>query len=318
MPTYDPLEWNDGGAIQHNNNCYDYALDWKSGQFSQPGATHGHILAQPYGCDAVAEGATLDGLTECEDEEDCDEGCWKVALVTDPDFGYHWYRQDGDGTWSHKPGQTEATDVDSSENTIDDPSEADYSPYDNFCGFFCVCPDDLKFANVMPGTGESRVSVTLKELPRLVTTSMEVEVPPGRVTISHQADDTSSARQSGGRPMLAVHALIFSGPRDPSWSLTDEQRKFVQDRLQGLTPSELFPGPRLGYQGFLIDNPGGLPEFPRRVRVWRGAIAAFNDHGERQVYEDKYGLEQWLLGIAMTQPFADVLNRAVKRTPREP
>lgn len=34
------------------------------------------------------------------------EGGYIVLLVVAPNSDYHWYREDGDGTWSHKPGST--------------------------------------------------------------------------------------------------------------------------------------------------------------------------------------------------------------------
>ncbi len=38
---------------------------------------------------------------------------------------YHWYRQDRDGTWSHKPGHSSATNLDGSGNRIYDPRVCD-------------------------------------------------------------------------------------------------------------------------------------------------------------------------------------------------
>jgi hypothetical protein len=38
---------------------------------------------------------------------------------------YHWYRQDKDGMWSHKPGHSEATNLDGSGNEIYDPRACD-------------------------------------------------------------------------------------------------------------------------------------------------------------------------------------------------
>ena len=38
---------------------------------------------------------------------------------------YHWYRQDRDGTWSHKPGHSYATNKDGSGNVIYDPRTCD-------------------------------------------------------------------------------------------------------------------------------------------------------------------------------------------------
>ena len=34
-------------------------------------------------------------------------GGYAVLLVIGPKRDYHWYRQDADGTWSHKPGSNE-------------------------------------------------------------------------------------------------------------------------------------------------------------------------------------------------------------------
>lgn len=50
----------------------------------------------------------------------CPEGCYKVAFVIDNQYqygdsfkyDYHWYRQNSDGTWSHKPGSTNVTKLD--------------------------------------------------------------------------------------------------------------------------------------------------------------------------------------------------------------
>lgn len=39
-------------------------------------------------------------------------------------FDYHWYRQNPDGTWSHKPGKTEVRDWDYDGNPILDPEHS--------------------------------------------------------------------------------------------------------------------------------------------------------------------------------------------------
>lgn len=62
-----------------------------------------------------------------------------VALVIAPGDDFHWYRQDDDGTWSHKPGRTEATNRDNAGRVIHDPRRADRGAYTEFCGCFCVC-----------------------------------------------------------------------------------------------------------------------------------------------------------------------------------
>jgi len=42
---------------------------------------------------------------------------------------YHYMRQDSDGTWSHKPGEEEVTNLDYSGDVITDPRAADVGKY---------------------------------------------------------------------------------------------------------------------------------------------------------------------------------------------
>lgn len=51
-----------------------------------------------------------------------------LIYILDKDF--HWYRLDDNQSWSHKPGQREATIHDSSGVIISDPRKADTSPYE--------------------------------------------------------------------------------------------------------------------------------------------------------------------------------------------
>lgn len=45
-------------------------------------------------------------------EDMCSKGTYKIALVIYSKFDYHWYRQNPDGTWSHKPGYGEVMNKD--------------------------------------------------------------------------------------------------------------------------------------------------------------------------------------------------------------
>ncbi|MBV9102244.1 MAG: hypothetical protein JO060_01570 [Candidatus Eremiobacteraeota bacterium] len=63
-----------------------------------------------------------------------------------PGYDFHWYRRDRDGTWSHKPGGTEARNVDNSGHIITDPRTADRGPYTQFCGCYCVCAGKVHIA----------------------------------------------------------------------------------------------------------------------------------------------------------------------------
>jgi hypothetical protein len=79
----------------------------------------------------------------------CPAGSYKVALVIGQNgsgnYDYHWYRQDSDGLWSHKPGGNAVTRLDSSNQLIIDPQNAarDYtssgrSNYSTFGGYYAV------------------------------------------------------------------------------------------------------------------------------------------------------------------------------------
>jgi hypothetical protein len=60
---------------------------------------------------------------------------WYVALVIWPNTDYHWYRQDKNGCWSHKPGQTAVRNVDNSGKQIADPKTCNRGPYTQFCTY---------------------------------------------------------------------------------------------------------------------------------------------------------------------------------------
>ena len=80
-------------------------------------------------------------------EEKCPRGFYKGALVIDTNDTYHFYRQDNDGLWSHKPGTLPITKKDANGNLIYVPhlSDMNYNKlrnggieYDKFCNYLCV------------------------------------------------------------------------------------------------------------------------------------------------------------------------------------
>ena len=104
-----------------NYNCYAYALNTKLHGFMQPGASDSSY--NPYNSDYLTssklyEYVLLDGknynfsFKPIGKYDVCDIGYYKVALVIAPNRDYHWYRQNYDGTWSHKPGGTAVTNLD--------------------------------------------------------------------------------------------------------------------------------------------------------------------------------------------------------------
>lgn len=95
------------------------------------------------------DGAKKQGAKAPDSSNCCPKGWRKIAGVVQDkshpagDNDYHWYREEPDGTWSHKRGNTAASKVDASGKTITDPQKADRKypgsdDYDNFCGYLCV------------------------------------------------------------------------------------------------------------------------------------------------------------------------------------
>lgn len=138
LPKYEPERWNTAD-VQPRNNCYNYACDMQTNTFAQPGRASG-AQYNALECGSVGPAAERDGL-QANDTADCgcSDCCHTVALVMAPGWDYHWYRKDRDGTWSHKPGGTAATNLDNGGQIIRDPRNANRGSYKVFCGFYCVC-----------------------------------------------------------------------------------------------------------------------------------------------------------------------------------
>lgn len=148
--TFQPGYWNDDATRKRYNNCYNYANNKTTNTFAQPGRAAGSMYSS-ISCAAVHAAAVRDGL---EPITDINASSYKniVALVAGTDYDYHWYRRDANGKWTHKPGQTSATNRDNSGNEITDPRTANRGAYTDFCGFFRVWSDSVE------GTGHEQVN----------------------------------------------------------------------------------------------------------------------------------------------------------------
>jgi hypothetical protein len=84
------------------------------------------------------------GSTATTFTRQCPKGQRKIAVVADEQEDYHFYRQDADGYWSHKPGATEVIRRDATDRPIYDPQLASRRyprsgiDYDQFCSFLCI------------------------------------------------------------------------------------------------------------------------------------------------------------------------------------
>ena len=153
---YNPALWD--GDVEDNNNCYAYAINnqvrpgtntlwWKQ----QPGQ-YGNAITYNYNNEVQMFNAVTKDFEKYNELfgtnlvfqrigkfQKCPAGTYKVALVANSlNIDYHWYRQDSDGYWSHKPGTTPLTRYDSNGNLIVDPQTCARGIYDVFHGFYAV------------------------------------------------------------------------------------------------------------------------------------------------------------------------------------
>jgi len=143
-PVYEPAWWNDGGQKQLNNNCYNYATNYRSDTFAQPGKAAGAMYSA-LTCASVRPAAIKDNLEDAPGANNkCPDEGHLVALVIAPGFDFHWFRKGVNRFWSHKPGSTAVTNVDNSGNLIPDPRTANRGPYTDFCTFMVVKHGHIK------------------------------------------------------------------------------------------------------------------------------------------------------------------------------
>ncbi|HEY9247018.1 MAG TPA: hypothetical protein VIO11_09250 [Candidatus Methanoperedens sp.] len=143
-PIYEPDWWNDGGQKQYNNNCYNYATNYRSDTFAQPGLAAGAMYTS-LECTSVLPAAIKDELIDNPNANNrCPQNGHLVALVIAPGYDFHWYRKGNNGYWTHKPGGTPVTNLDNSGKLIKDPRIANRGPYTEFCTYMIVRHGHIK------------------------------------------------------------------------------------------------------------------------------------------------------------------------------
>lgn len=179
---YEPSSWNNTVISQflwfkhylrEKANCYSYAVNAQinpttnSLAFMQPGQANGvsistnDLLNTNYVVSLIENDADVLGFRfeSINSNETCPEDCYKVAFVIDNQYqsgdfytyDYHWYRQNADGTWSHKPGPGPVTKFDNSGKIIMDPRTANRNAgdglnYNLFVGFFIIKPLNIYYS----------------------------------------------------------------------------------------------------------------------------------------------------------------------------
>jgi hypothetical protein len=133
---YNPAFWNSSPYVMSKNNCYNYARNWRTDTFAQPGRAHG-AGTSTMECSTVTAAAMADGIKKrCDCLPDREHPRRHMALVVGPGIDYHWYREQRDGFWGHKPGPTAARNTDNNGALVVSPETAARGFYTDFCGYF--------------------------------------------------------------------------------------------------------------------------------------------------------------------------------------
>ena len=99
--------------------------------------------SSPYRCEQVRAAVLADNphIYSARRSERCAPTHYKGFFAVDSnadDSDYHFWIQNSDGTWSHKPGEENVRATDSDGNAIFDPLLSNRGRYDTACGYFCV------------------------------------------------------------------------------------------------------------------------------------------------------------------------------------
>lgn len=142
--TFNPGFWNNDSNTRWNNNCYNYASNWRTNTFAQPGRGCGNVWKTITAAE-VTRAALCDGMHrryDCFPDSEKPRNLVALVIAPGPAFNdYHWYRYQMGGFWGHKPGGTEARNYDDSGpgHTVFNPETANRGPYTIFAGYFYGC-----------------------------------------------------------------------------------------------------------------------------------------------------------------------------------
>lgn len=149
---YNPLLWNDNKKTKKTHNCYSYALGRINKSLkgkAQPGYASGYNYMKngEYKCSDFYKRMKKDvpGSYIEQFDKRCRKGFYKIFLTIDPDNDYHWYVQNSNKYFSHKPGSTDVIDYDASHKKIKNPLIANRK-YESLnyhvpCFFACIFSD---------------------------------------------------------------------------------------------------------------------------------------------------------------------------------
>lgn len=148
---YLPNKWNNKNVVE-SHNCYSYAMGKiidKLQDKAQPGYASGfnYLTDNNMTCYNLKKRMLKDNPASYTEnfENRCLPGFYKVFLALDVGNDYHWWRQDNNSYWSHKPGSTKISNLDGDKKKIYNPliSNRNFTNrnYSKPCFFACVQSD---------------------------------------------------------------------------------------------------------------------------------------------------------------------------------
>ena len=162
-PDYQPEEWNRPRDLKDSHNCFSYAFNVWDKVKRENCKNNGDCSFHQPGYAAGFDSFPSDKFKTCVDMiirltgdnnsikkttffKKCHPGFSKIAVIVDPNADFHFLRQDSNGYWSHKPGSTNVTNIDSDGRLIFNPELANFCypdkkeplHYWKFCKYFEV------------------------------------------------------------------------------------------------------------------------------------------------------------------------------------
>jgi hypothetical protein len=154
VPAFEPGHWNDytfdpefplSATVQGSNNCYNYGANRETGTNAQPGRASGNMTYSGFVIGGMISSLLSDGWVPTDAYSPSPEGKMRVFIALKPStttpgvyLDWHLYRKGSDGMWSHKPGNTVASNLDQSGIPISNPETCNRGFWTDPMGYWFI------------------------------------------------------------------------------------------------------------------------------------------------------------------------------------
>lgn len=154
---YDPKLW-ENDKIKNSTTCFSYVINKSDGFDEYKGLDVGMISGELLNIRIPEEIIRLlfsdiknlgGEIIPISFKKKCPSGFYKIALVFKPNDinrrrDFHFYRENPDGTWSHKTSRNDAINTDKDNKKIINPKTANRGDYSVFVGYYAIKNIDWK------------------------------------------------------------------------------------------------------------------------------------------------------------------------------